>query len=84
MMHQEAAFIYSVPIRFDIANFHDQFFDTTEEREQNLQTLWIWSFTLSTQPVATTIQVTFTARTVAFDVLPSLLNVCISVASATL
>jgi len=61
-----------------------EFVDTTKEGPQNLQRLWNWSLTLSTQPVATTIDVTFTAGSVVFDVLPSLSNVRISVTFARL
>jgi hypothetical protein len=49
-----------------------EFVDTTKGGSQNLQRLWNWSLTLSTQPVVTTIEVTFTAGTVVFD----LLQVC--------
>jgi hypothetical protein len=76
---QRSCIIYGISIRFDLANFHDQFGDEllgvrrkTEEGPQNLQRLWNWSLTLWTQPVATTIEVTFTAGNVAFDVLSSL------------
>ena len=53
-----------------------EFVGTTGEGPRNLQRLWNSSLAVLTQPVATTIEVTYTAGTVAFDVL-----VRISVAS---